>query len=386
MHRVEGERGKALEIVAALIEDKPSEEPIPTRERIALVADLVWMLRLEGREDDALAEIHRWLVVGQPGSGETYREEYLPLLLERARLHLAAQRRAEAARDLQEFFQRVPAESISHAEYAEGRLMEGMIEEDAGNLRQAREAWLKGARRYWHEGYLSPRDIAQARGVESIHVGNSLSCDTIIAAWTGEVTSDEAVQMMNSYLAGSGTADGILVRLLRNSLSPEFLRSLALTSGASPRIRQYQRRGLLRQQSLREDCIHGMVAVLYVAVNQSAFDGRPYPEALEELMCQQATNLVETFERGELPPADLRMVLELWRGHHNERGWEKLRGQLDPKLSATMALIYGRTSARLGKPEQARPFFEYVKQHEPTGSPLYGDAEEQLKSLDKPAG
>jgi tetratricopeptide (TPR) repeat protein len=134
MHRVEGERGKALEIVAELIEDKPSEEPVPTRERIALVADLVWMLRLEGREDDALAEIHRWLVVGQPGSGETYREEYSPLLLERARLHLAAQRRAEAARDLQEFFQRVPAESISHAEYAEGRLMEGMIEEDAGKL------------------------------------------------------------------------------------------------------------------------------------------------------------------------------------------------------------------------------------------------------------
>ncbi|MEQ8790886.1 MAG: protein kinase [Pirellulaceae bacterium] len=394
MHRVEGDRQKAMEIVADMIDDKPGVE-VPVRERIALVADLAWMLRLEGRSDDALREIERWLVVegGDANGPPEYNEEYLPLLLERARMRIVANQLDEAENDLEVFFDRVPVERQPYSEFANACLLKGMVEERRVDpedpqrpLRKAREQWLKGARRYWHAGYLSPRDIAGARGVESIHVGDALGAESIIASWTQEITNDEAVMLMHNFVAGSGTGDTAVKRMLPIVLPPEFLRAIVLRLGQEPRVREYQRRSILNQLTLRETCLDGMTGILYVAVNLSAFDGKPYSKELDAWMFAQARNIVESFERGDIKPADMRTILELWRGNYTRRGWENLRDEIDADLAASMAQVFGRMHVRHKKPEIAEQFFRYVLEHQPSSSPLHGDAKLQLEELKSSAG
>jgi serine/threonine protein kinase len=385
MHRVEGERDKAMEIVAGMIDDNP----VPARERIAMVADLAWMLRLEGHADDALREIERWLVDdAAPGNGDepTYREQYLPLLVERARLRIAEGQLDDAQADLDEFFDRVPVERLTYAEFAEACLLRGLIEEQRGDLPKAREFWLRGARRYWHGGYMTPREIAQARGVESIRVSNALTWESIIAAWTDELTNDEAVQLMHNYVAGSGTGDTAVKRMLPIIFPPAFLRELAITIDEAPRIRTIQRRSLLRQQTLREDCVNGMASVLYQGVKLSAFDGKPYPESLDDWMFHQGVAVVEAFEQGDIETDEIRTILELWQGKDTRRGWEQLREKVSPDLAATMALVYGRMNVRHKQPEMAEKFLQYVLDKQPSNSPIFGDAKQQLEKIEPTAG
>lgn len=77
---------------------------------------------------------------------------------------------------------------------------------------------------------------------------------------------------------------------------------------------------------------------------------------------------------------------ELWQGKYTRRGWEQLREKVSPDLAATMALVYGRMNVRHKQPEMAEQFLHYVLDNQPSNTPIYRDAKQQLEKLEPTAG
>jgi tRNA A-37 threonylcarbamoyl transferase component Bud32/tetratricopeptide (TPR) repeat protein len=370
----------AEEILRELIEEQPGETPVSSRERTALVSDLVWTFLEQGKTDEARREVERWLL----DSRGSPRNEYLPLLIDRARLAYLAEDRESAMRDLDEFFARVDEKKTSHAEFAAACLLKGMIHEDLGNAEDARAAWLRALYRNWRTGAPDPAEFAEAHGVEMVHLTDSFDWHTIATSWTGELTPEEALERLTMMSSGGGMGAIAVERIARAAASKELIHEVALGMYQAPPGRQLGRDKVLRRLTLRETHIRGGVRMLYLGVMRSAFRNEtPTPEE-DQYVLRQCEEMVRVFEQESLTTRDMTTILDLWQGERGYRDWQKLSARFPGELTGSLSYFFGRMHRLHGKPESARQFFRAVLENPDSHSFAKEWTNRDLKLLDMP--
>lgn len=345
----------AEQILRDLMIDQPGELPIPPRERAALVSDLVWTLLEQGKQDEARQEVEQWL----PDDPAAVRPDYLPLLIDRARLAYLEGNQEAALNDLNQFLERVDVKKISHAEFGAACLLRGMIYEDRGEFDAAREEYRKVRYSTWHAGAPSPSDYANAQGVEMIHLADSFEYDAIATSWLGELTSDEAYRRILTLSTGAGMGAKFVERVAKAAVTPELIREVGLGMFQGERGRALGRSRVLRVRSLRGIHVDGATQLLFVGVMRSAFRTEVTTPEEQQYVYSQCLALFHAFDQERVVNDDMITILELWQGKGSFRDWGKLANRLDPELAASMSYLFGRMHLLHGKPMSAEPFLRY---------------------------
>jgi tetratricopeptide (TPR) repeat protein len=396
-HRVDGEREEAIQIVKGLIEQgsldpqqnmNMEEQRSLVKERIALVADLAWMLRLEGKRDQAIEAIESWL---------ERNEEYQPLLVERARIYVAdalaedsgsdaAKESFESARkDLQTFFE-IELERLTHAEFATACLLNGIVIRGlGGDEERVKQAFLRGARRNWKANpRFDPDEISKASSVEMVYEDFALQCEGLVNCWAGvELTEQETEDLLESLVVMSGLGNAAAAKAVLKSFPPDLMQRVASNYARGRHGKMAAERMLLRHYSLAEHHQRGVQLVMFDGVMQSALKGdEPVSEELKDEAFVQVFELVSAFIEGKIDINEIGLILDLWRTKQDPEAWTQLREKLNPDLRSAMSLIFGRMCSRAGKTVLAREYLTYVTQHGKEESPIVQDAEKQLDALD----
>ena len=380
-YRMNGQLDKALEVLQSLVADP--DPTIGASERIAIIADLAWVLGHAGRDDEALALVDRWLTFPEDG----YEPVWLPLLLERARIEFRRGDRAAAEQSLQDFFRLVPVNSIPYSTFAEACLLRGWLLKQAGQEGEARSQWLDGARRFWRGDRIDPRRLEKLRGAEMVDVALSLWADGTVASLTGELDLEDAEQMLENHIGGSGLASETMRKLASNALPAEFLQQLALSLYRSQRGEQHVARALKRQLTLREFHIEPLYLMIYQAVLISAFPEEDVPDEVHDLVHQQCAVLVESFDQRRIDTTVMQQIVEIWRGKFTGKEWSALSKSLDPQMAASVAFVFGRVYLyrfEEQRPKIARVLFEYAVQNEAALPLVVELSQAELAKLDKP--
>src|SRR5262249_21201608 len=129
-----GRREQAIQIGEEVLADKslPREAHCPA----AAATATLWLHQGDPRR--ALRELDRWLAA-QPG---VYAPDFLPLLVDRARIHAALKQWPEADKDLADYFRHMPADRAVW--YPSAYVMQGLLREERGDSAGALEAWRQG--------------------------------------------------------------------------------------------------------------------------------------------------------------------------------------------------------------------------------------------------
>jgi tRNA A-37 threonylcarbamoyl transferase component Bud32/tetratricopeptide (TPR) repeat protein len=353
------------------------EKDLSLTERVALVRESVWM-HIEGqRPREGLKAIERL-------RGHSPDRQVLPLLLERARVHVALENWDQADRDMTEFFRQAgdrPATRLDYADWADGCLLQGLLLERQGQQEEAQKAWKKGLLRNWPGGRLP--DLPYNRelsGVAANNRANAVTFLVLLSSLTGELTEPESELIFNPIprrLSGAQLAE----RQMRQALfPPSFIRKATETAFQSPRGRDLIRRMAYRQIPLQQFLKDPLVLRLAECLHQGAWPGQ-VPEELDRLFNETAWALIRRYPGDFFFDDEFRDLLGLWSVKVDPGPtWKEVAPRLGPDLRLSVAVILGGRMQTAGKPEWARPFFQEVVDAKPSTF-LLRLAREQLRNL-----
>jgi hypothetical protein len=370
-YRVREKSDEALAVFHELL----AEDDLSPFERMALLADVADMLTRIGKPDAAVKEVNTWLLDKDGG----YRTTYLPLLVFRAATRLATGEKDEAKADLDYFLEHVDVRQVAHSHYAHACGLRGMIHNQAGDTEAAMKVWRQGLRRNWHEGYLEPQQMASLRGFESAFAYNSIVFDGILGSWTGEVTQDEAYRNMWNLYPGSGVFSTSFRKLVEVSFEPDFIREVMKQSSTSRFGREQGIESLL-QHTTPDNALSFVIAFVRISC-LSEIEQSPEVEQILEKSC---ASLVEGYFSGAYDEADVKDLLNIWRGRFTETTFLRLArmtNDRNPPLAASVAFAFGCKYARDGDREVARYLFEYALSVEEVDPVVERLARQQLERL-----
>ncbi|QDS89229.1 Serine/threonine-protein kinase PknD [Rosistilla ulvae] len=326
--------------------DEIDQLPQPDEiERAAILSDLVWMLILEQRYDDALQTIAPWL----DDDIDKIASAHLPLLIDRARIAHAQEDLPAAQRDLEAFLQRVdpktPIEGIHYSHFSEACGILGIILEDQGDIAGANKLWLEGRIRNWYKGWPTPQELSSISGVPMVL--EAFNAEPILVCWSDGYRAGEMRKVMEAVLGGSGVDDRVLLNIILRSekIPPEWIEQISSHVNDGPRGRRIGRAKLLRQDSMRDVFLLPLNMILYQAILQIAYEGdatlKQYPE-VDSILYSQCISLIDHFQEGAFFQREMQFIVGAWSGvDWNGKTFEELVQRLDdPPLTSGLALVF----------------------------------------------
>ena len=321
------------------------------RYRVQLLSDIAWM-RIEtgkvGDALDALDTLDRALASGG---------DALPtalLLVDRARVKCILEKPAEAETDLDTFFKRAPLEQLEYAEYAEARILQGLIRDRRGDHDGALQAWRQGLLADWSERL--PR-ITPGRpmllGLGARLRGESVAFHAVLMSLVGEITEAEVVRQYNVTIASSTIATrekNEIFTMAGNRLIPaDLMRRAIARTYATPQARDFLWKMATHQVSLpvflQEPFELIIQAVIVVSAVDRDFSFEPGELGAEtEATIRKAVRLLFAhYNRSKITNRDIAQLAPAWLGLGDLASiWKSLSTRLDAELAPLLAYGFGR--------------------------------------------
>jgi tRNA A-37 threonylcarbamoyl transferase component Bud32 len=356
-YRVAGNLPAALVEVNTLL----SQRDLPLDERAAFLREKVWMV-IETRKSDQLAAALE--EVNQLLEANPTDPVMLPLLLERARVHVAEERWSAADRDVDEFFARADKGQLDYADWADASLLRGFLRLHNKDEMGAQEAWRAGLLRNFPGGLptLPPGRSRVLSGIANNNRTNGLSFYVMLASLTGEMTEAEATFAFNHVISGSGSTDPLLRVIAKRPFPPDFMRDVQVAAYRTPRGREHVKRVAFRQVSLSDFFLGGLRLLVAEALRLGSYPKEePLPEGLEPEFYRGACDLVEWFNEGKVDTNLARDILSIWHMKDDPAdAWTRVGPALEPNLRVRGAAVLGRRLLAHGKPQWGIPLLREV--------------------------
>jgi tetratricopeptide (TPR) repeat protein len=376
-YRRVGRDAEALQLLEALLSERLRYD-----DRIGLTKDYCWMKILAGRPKDALPMIDRFVEKGS----EEYDPALLPLLIDRARLHVALGRFDRAEDDVDRALREVNTDRFIYPQYAEACLLRGALWNHRGRPEKALEAWRRGNYRNWPYRWKDDFATVQKRDGRAVSVQNFVFFYTIImGAAARDVTADE-VGFAFQLRLGFGDARSMFGELLP-AANLEFLTTPSLVRALNDCFQTRRGQDFLRRLAfyqvgyidrVLEPLLHGVMSIL----RQSAMiEG--IPDDVEPILWDALRECLEQFRTRRMGPIQFGEFVETYGGRTGWLGWKPLSLSLDPALIPPIAFVMGHRYLALKSPQEARMFFRVVLEKAPADSPLRRRALESIERIDR---
>jgi hypothetical protein len=316
-----------------------------------------WLLVRKGHPQRALDEVNRYLLAS--GTSTTYDPAHLPLLLIRARLFAQQKKWHEAERDLDDLFRL--SRSTATGAFLDAWLLRGFLREQQGDAEGAHRAWCQG--------------LTLARRLKALHVLSA----AIMASLSGEMTTDDAQQMIRGVLGEVG--DTPLMLIFKTGLFPMHELAGALkATWRSARGREYARRIAFHDIGYEE--MLGVQTILGTLEGcRLGTFGDDVTAEQDALMWKLFCDIFQGQRKGKLKQVQVVQILSAWGGATGLSGWAGLAPQLSPGIRGPLAYVLGHRSLRLKKPKDAEMYFRVALKDAPPDSALRRLAEADLKKL-----
>lgn len=326
-----------------------------------------WIMRERGLPKAALARVDQ-LLLEKPG---VYRSQYLFLLPERARLHVALNQWEDAKGDLDYYFENVVPRNTCYRYYSGACLVRGCLRERHGDAAGARAAWQMGLYPDWlmARGPAEPdqawRRLGQADGTEVI---NGL----VLAGLTGDLSDADAEQLLAALLARS-TNEANALNKEGQLLPPAILRDM----WRSQRGRDSARAIAILSLPYADYLQRPLFLMEAELIRQKAMSGTTTQEQ-DDLIWKLIVDGNAAHARDKLAAPQLLALLLTWKGTTGITGWASLKGSLEPELRGPLAYVLGHRYLRLNKPTEAEDFFRTALKDAPAKSLLQRLAQAEL--------
>jgi tRNA A-37 threonylcarbamoyl transferase component Bud32/tetratricopeptide (TPR) repeat protein len=335
-------------------------------ELLTIVEDCSWLLRIEGRVNEAQELVDRWLFV-RPGE---CREACRRLLPERARIRAALGDWDGAERDLAEFLDApgtVPETCGPASLYAwtsTARLLQGFLCERRGDS--------AGAQAAWQAGVLAER--LQASGANMLNA-------IVLASLSGTAADARTRGFMAQACAAlPPPANEMMKRSVALVFPPDFVTAVLRESWRRPRGRELARRIAYGELTYHERAALPLRLIFCEIARQGA-TGEDIRPALDTYLWETAGRFLSRYATGEIADGDLLFLILAWAGNAGALGWGGVASRLEPSLRADAAYMFGHRFLRLGQAEQAREFFATALRDAPPDAPVRPLAEAELARL-----
>ena len=337
--------------------------------RVLVIERYIWLLRQQGDPARALVKLNEYLVE----KPEAYRPEFVFLLLERARTHIALGQWQQAEKDLDDFLDLAPIGKGDYSPYANACLMRGFLRERRADTAGAREAWRQGLYETWQQAAkkhgLDAPPFTQTPATSVIH-------GLLLASLAGDISDADAqilLDRMVARLSGDPIGDPGkgLVRL-----PATMLRDLCRTAKGREAARRIAFQDLSYAEYLRLPAL--MMAA--EAIHQQVFPG-PLNADLEGVLWDVAEKLHTVHVTSKLNTAQIFQLGLTWKGTTNFLGWSGVAPSLEPSLRGPLAFVFGHRYLRLNQTKEAANFFRTAVQDSQPPSALRRLAQQELDRL-----
>ena len=339
----------------------------------ALLEDYCWLLRCRGESERALTILDQWLF-GPSGEIREDHGSFAPLLLERARLHVALKQPDDAAADLRKFFDNAPKEGHAYPDIATAALMQGFLQEQRrGSAEEAQAEWKRGTYPAWRRDHpAAPPDLPIRQ--------RSLTGDgenILLVALTGDL-SDADAKILLTKLIYWLMDDELVAKLINNlNFSPSVLREMWRTPQGHKLARQIAFRDLPFPDYAHRPFFLWAVETMHTDAmpgNLSADQRTLLEELVRQLWSAAVARRITRLQGFGL--------LAAWKGEAGQFGWSGATAGMDPALRGPLAYLGGKRLSHLGRPkESALALFRTALNDAPPDSRLRRLAQAELDRL-----
>jgi tetratricopeptide (TPR) repeat protein len=330
-----------------------------TRDGRVLVMDYVVWLHLRGGEPKrALQEVDRWLVEN-PG---VYRPEYMPLLLERARVYAAMQEWRKAEEDLEAFLHETTPDRVPLGRMLDACLLRGFLRERRGDA--------AGALAAWRDGYL------KVKGTGEMHRLNA----SILASLANELTAEDARKTVIGVFATTSRKFPVFALFEKQLVPLEEVTITLREMWRTPRGRAYARKIAFCELPYAEHMSAQVLLSVAETIHQGAFPGELSREH-EELIWKLVQDLYAAYQTGRLKEDHFFQIVVTYTGTTNQWGWDGVSRTLDPDIRGPLAYCFGHLYRRRNKPADSAKFFATARDDARATSTLRRLAQAELDRL-----
>jgi hypothetical protein len=347
-------------------------------QQLGLQVDLIplycWLLCASGEATSALEVVGRYLEE-RPG---VYREPYLFLLGERARIHAVLKQWDQAEKDLDEWFRVASEERMSYLGYGTAWLLRGFLEEQRGRPDRAVAAWRRGLFKAYAQRKGRPParpDPFRLGGMQNVAIGLMLGS-------LADDLSDKDVTELLSQLAPYFS--GLPVWWVRAHVLDVVPAAVLRRIFQRPQGHDYARKLAFHDLSARE-ALRGMVLALAAEIlRYGAFSSNPTPEQ-EAILWKVAEDGYGIYWSGKLSldqlQAQLRPLLAIWQGKLDKTAWERVLPEVEPSFRGGLAYVFGRRLIMANKLPDAEVLLRTALSYAPPGSTLHRLTQTELGRL-----
>ncbi|MFO0905054.1 MAG: serine/threonine-protein kinase [Pirellulales bacterium] len=383
-YRMLAQEDRALQLAAEIHETQRDAE-LSQLDRIWLAEEFSWLLRRQGRVDQARDFINVRL---QPQPGR-WNIDWLPLLVERARVEVADGNLVQAERDLATLFEQLPVGRMTYRHYSAARLLQGCLRDMQGDAGGAKEAWSAGGYRRWHPEYLKhwnaeshSNDAATlqrpALPAEHPHLfsGVEFVQFILLSSLAETLTEAEATKLFQwlTFRMG-GTQDNTVlsvVSLLQGDIAYRTFRDVCRT----PRGKQVAQDIALQRLGMDQFVRQPLYLMVYEVARQGAFP-QGMSETQDQLIWRAAQTAHDAYLAGRVSKPQVLGMAFTWRGQTGAFGWDGISGGLEPTLRGPMAFVFAHRLRQLKRPTDAERFFREAAAHAGADALLKSEAERE---------
>ncbi len=354
--------GKWPEALAAI-------EPLLKRSRDATtMRHFCRILRFHGLSQRAIDEIDASLSGRVPMAPPHTVIQRQMLLLERARANYVLGKIANCEADLRTIMALADPVKFEPYTLAASAAMLGLLLEDRGHTAAALEIW--------RESYRRGRVLFDGKAK---NYDTSVILVLLLGSLSGELLEADANEFVR--LVSAGDSGGSLVSMATSLVTPQSIAEGMREMWRTPRGKLAARDFAFELIPLRERTRLPVVLLGQTFFRQKAFESVLTDEQDQVLWDFVSEGHAGVLERGTLKASQLMQLALTWKGTTNFVGWGGVAPSLPPELRAKAAWMFGHRFLRLGKPAEAKQFFETARKDAPLDSVLAKIVKQDLELL-----
>lgn len=337
--------------------------------RTAIVEKLAWILRQKGQAQLALTRVNQFLEKGTSGQSK----QFQPLLLERARIHIALKQWDQAESDVEAVL-RLDTRDLAYRQFASACLTHGFLRQRRGDSAGALKSWQAGLLSKHAAGPAQPEgESLQYLAAVDTFIG------TAIASLAGALSPAEADALLEKLSVRRRGVDSEDLFPVRLPLPTGLLREMWRT----PRGMACARKLAFQELSYSESLLLPIILAGTEIAHQGAMPRDLSPEQ-EAVLWTATERTYRAYLEEKLQVPQMIGLALTWKGTTNFLGWGGVASALQPSLRGPLAYVLGqRYLTRLQKPAEALTFFETAVRDSSSDSSLKKLAQAEVDRLKK---
>ncbi|MDA1165438.1 MAG: serine/threonine-protein kinase, partial [Planctomycetota bacterium] len=355
IHQWNLKRDEALAIWEKLLAEIERDDATLPAERIHALTLWAYHLKVKGQSLEAIEKLDSWLF-DKAGS---LQKDYLPLLMIRAMCFQSLGDVTKAADDLDLFLETATKDSVDYLHYSGVCVLRGMLYEDVGDHESAAKVFRDGLRRNWPTRFGNADKWRNSNGYSTIL---AFAFNAILMSWTGEMTEQEAEQLWDMFIPGSGVISASVKNVARTAMTPALVRKAVVDGFRTPLARQavkdWLSSGWYASTSMRI-VLHPIAeGVRELALRDLVLSKEEQAE-VDVLLVQEGQRFIDAYTAGIYDDKDLQVFLDLVRGKFQPAAFNRLIDKHPRReFSMWIAMVFGNKFALDGNDKVARYLFD----------------------------